>query len=55
MISKEEVDQALENYEKLVTRAQHVYNRLYTELYTKYSDKYWSQQAARLKPRALQT
>lgn len=41
MISKEEVDQTLENYEKLVTRAQHVYNRLYTELYTKYSGKYW--------------
>lgn len=40
MISKEEVDQALENYEKLVTRAQHVYNRLYIELYTKY-DKYY--------------
>lgn len=36
MISKEEVDQALESYEKLVTRAQHVYNRLYTELYIKY-------------------
>lgn len=43
MISKEEVDQALENYEKLVTRAQHVFNRLYTELYTKYSDKYWDE------------
>ena len=36
MISKEEVEQTLESYEKLVTRAQHVYNRLYTELYTKY-------------------
>jgi len=36
MLSKEEVEQTLENYEKLVTRAQHVYNRLYTELYTKY-------------------
>ena len=36
MISKEEIEQTLENYEKLVTRAQHVYNRLYTELYTKY-------------------
>lgn len=36
MVSKEEVEQTLENYEKLVTRAQHVYNRLYTELYTKY-------------------
>ena len=43
MISKEEVDQTLENYEKLVTRAQHVFNRLYTELYTKYSDKYWNE------------
>lgn len=43
MISKEEVDQTLENYEKLVTRAQHVYNRLYTELYSKYSDKYWNE------------
>ena len=36
MISKEEIDQTLETYEKLVTRAQHVYNRLYTELYSKY-------------------
>lgn len=40
MISKEEVDQTLEIYEKLVTRAQHVYNRLYTELYAKYSNYY---------------
>ena len=37
MISKEEVDTILENYDKLVTRAQHVYNRLYTELYKKYN------------------
>lgn len=36
MISKEEIDQTLESYDKIVTRAQHVYNRLYTELYTKY-------------------
>ena len=43
MLSKEEVDQTLENYEKIVTRAQHVFNRLYKELYTKYSDKYWNE------------
>ena len=42
MLRKEEIDQTLENYEKIVTRAQHVYNRLYTELYTKYGGKYWS-------------
>lgn len=36
MITKEEVEQTLDSYEKLVTRAQHVYNRLYTELYAKY-------------------
>jgi len=40
MLNKEEVEQTLENYEKLVTRAQHVYNRLYTELYAKYGKYY---------------
>lgn len=36
MVTKEEIEQTLESYKKLVTRAQHVYNRLYTELYSKY-------------------
>ena len=32
MVTKEEVDNAFEVYERMITRAQHVYNRLYTEL-----------------------
>ena len=41
MLNKEEIEQTLENYEKLVTRAQQVYNRLYTELYSKYGKHYY--------------
>ena len=36
MVTKEEVDNAFEVYERMITRAQHVYNRLYTELWKPY-------------------
>lgn len=36
MLTKEEVDNAFEVYERMITRAQHVYNRLYTELWKPY-------------------
>lgn len=37
MLTKNDVDKTLEDYDKLVDRAQHVYNRLYTELYKKHN------------------
>ncbi len=37
MLSKNDVDKTLEDYDKLVDRAQQVYNRLYTELYKKHA------------------
>lgn len=37
MLSKADVDKTLEDYDKLVDRAQHVFNRLYTEYYKKYN------------------
>lgn len=36
MVTKEEVDNTFEIYERMITRAQHVYNRLYTELWKPY-------------------
>lgn len=37
MIGEDEISTIIENYDKLITRAQRVYNRLYTELYKKYN------------------
>ena len=48
MITKEEIDKTFESYGKLITRAQHVYNRLYTELYKKYWNKIFSWSEAEL-------
>lgn len=48
MISENEIDTILENYGKLVSRAQHVYNRLYTELYQRYGNSIFSWSEAQL-------
>lgn len=50
MISENEIDTILENYGKLVSRAQHVYNRLYTELYQRYGNSFFSWSEVRLFP-----
>lgn len=36
MVTKEEIENAFEVYERMITRAQYVYNRLYTELWKPY-------------------
>ena len=36
MVTKEEIENAFEVYERMITRAKHVYSRLYTELWKPY-------------------
>lgn len=36
MVTKEEIENVFEVYERMITRAQYVYNRLYTELWKPY-------------------
>lgn len=40
MLTKEKVEQTFNDYGQLVSRAQEVYNRLHTELYTKFPNVY---------------